>query len=285
MPAIDRFNTQPKPLPPRILYGTAWKENDTQRLTELAIEAGFRGIDTANQRKHYHEAAVGEAVAAAIKRGLITRADLFLQSKFTFQRGQDHRLPYDPSASISDQVIQSFDSSLEHLQTTYLDSYLLHGPAQRMGLTNEDWAAWKSMEQLYEQGRVRAIGVSNVSFEQLRDFCQNAHISPHFVQNRCYATQGWDRQVRELCRSHHLFYQGFSLLTANVNVLNQPTLIEMARRYRRSVAQIVFRFALDVEMIPLTGTSNPNHMQADLDILDIRLEPEDLRRIEYLGNN
>src|SRR5947199_5318507 len=77
---------------PRFLYGTAWKEDETQRLTELALRQGFRGIDTANQRRHYHEAAVGQAVAAAVASGLVVRDDLFLQTKFTFRRGQDHRL-------------------------------------------------------------------------------------------------------------------------------------------------------------------------------------------------
>src|SRR5439155_4467433 len=95
---------------PRFLYGTAWKEDETRRLTELALKQGFRGIDTANQRRHYHEAAVGQAVAAAIASGLVARDDLFLQTKFTFRQGQDHRLPYDPQAAIATQVEQSFAS-------------------------------------------------------------------------------------------------------------------------------------------------------------------------------
>ena len=74
---------------PCFLYGTAWKENETQRLTEQALRQGFRGIDTANQRRHYHEAAVGQAISTAIKNGLVTRDELFLQTKFTFRRGQD----------------------------------------------------------------------------------------------------------------------------------------------------------------------------------------------------
>jgi diketogulonate reductase-like aldo/keto reductase len=75
---------------PHFLYGTAWKEQATRPLTELALRAGFRGIDTANQRRHYDEAAVGQAIAAAITRGLVARGDLFLQTKFTFRAGQDH---------------------------------------------------------------------------------------------------------------------------------------------------------------------------------------------------
>src|SRR6202035_4374649 len=109
---------------PRFLYGTAWKEDQTQRLAELALQQGFRGIDTANQRRHYHEAAVGQAIAASVKGGLVARHDLFLQTKFTFRRGQDERLPYDPEAPIPIQLEQSFASSLEHLGTDVIDSYL-----------------------------------------------------------------------------------------------------------------------------------------------------------------
>src|SRR3954449_3745592 len=130
---------------PRFLYGTAWKEDETQRLTELALRQGFRGIDTANQRRHYHEAAVGEAMAAAIADGLVGREDLFLQTKFTFRPGQDHRLPYDPNAPVRTQVEQSFASSLEHLGTDVIDSYVLHGPTQRVGLGTADWQAWHAM--------------------------------------------------------------------------------------------------------------------------------------------
>src|SRR5436305_9310647 len=119
---------------PRLLYGTAWKEDATERLTGLALRQGFRGIDTANQRRHYHEAAVGQAVAAAAAGGLVARDTLFLQTKFTFRRGQDHRLPYDPEAPIATQVEQSVASSLQHLGTGVLGSYLLHGPTLREGL-------------------------------------------------------------------------------------------------------------------------------------------------------
>src|SRR5436305_11256548 len=125
---------------PRFLYGTAWKEEQTLRLTELALTQGFRGIDTANQRRHYHEAAIGQAVAAAVAAGRVTRDELFLQTKFTFRRGQDHRLPYDPEAPVATQVEQSFASSLEHLGTEVIDSYLLHGPTTRGALKTTDWA-------------------------------------------------------------------------------------------------------------------------------------------------
>jgi diketogulonate reductase-like aldo/keto reductase len=268
---------------PRFLYGTAWKEDETQRLASLALQQGFRAIDTANQRRHYYEAGVGQAVAAAIKSGLVARDDLFLQTKFTFQGGQDHRLPYDPNSPIASQVEQSFASSLEHLGVEVIDSYVLHGPTQRVGLAAADWAAWRAMETLHDSGKTRLLGVSNVSLEQLSSLCQKARIRPCFVQNRCYATRGWDRPVREFCSAHDIVYQGFSLLTANREVLAHPELARIAQRYGRTVSQIIFRFALDVGMIPLTGTTNADHMRTDLEVFDFQLAPEEVSRIESLS--
>jgi diketogulonate reductase-like aldo/keto reductase len=268
---------------PRFLYGTAWKEDDTKRLTELALEQGFRGIDTANQRRHYHEAGVGQAVAAAIERGLVKRDDLFLQTKFTFRPGQDQRLPYDPAASIATQVEQSFASSLTHLGTDFIDSYVLHGPMQRVGLTAADWDAWHAMEAIYDSGRTRLLGISNVSLEQLDALCRQARLQPRFVQNRCYAVHGWDRDVRQFCNALGIVYQGFSLLTANRQMLASAAVAQIAQRHGRTRCQIVFRFALDVGMLPLTGTTDATHMREDLDVLDFRLAPAEVEQIERIG--
>lgn len=261
---------------PRFLYGTAWKENKTQQLTELALKQGFRGIDTANQRRHYHEAAVGKAIAASISSGLVRREDLFLQTKYTFRRGQDHHLPYDPDAPIATQVEQSLVSSLGHLGTNVIDSYLLHGPTTSHGLAAPDWEAWRAMEAIHDSGRVRLLGVSNVTPEQLQSLCEEARVRPRFVQNRCYASRGWDRGIREFCAANGLVYQGFSLLAAS-------ELVEIAKRHGRSVAQIIFRFALQVGMIALTGTTNADHMRADLGVFDFRLEDDEVERIGRLS--
>lgn len=267
---------------PRFLYGTAWKEDATEGLVGLAIARGFRGIDTANQRRHYHEAAVGSAIAAAISSSLVSRQDLFLQTKFTFRSGQDHRLPYDPNASIAIQVQQSFASSLEHLGVDTIDSFLLHGPTSRLGLSRDDWEAWRAIEELHDGGQTRCIGVSNFSLEQLQKLCGEARVAPRFVQNRCFAVTGWDRDIRRFCVSNGLVYQGFSLLTANRDILNHLELSRIARHHGRDPKQVVFRFALDSGMLPLTGTSNPDHMRADLDVLDFQLAPEEVQRIENL---
>ncbi|MBX9681231.1 MAG: aldo/keto reductase [Gemmataceae bacterium] len=264
----------------RFLYGTAWKEDETRRLTLLALRSGFRGIDTANQRRHYHEAAVGEGIADAVREGLVRREDLFLQTKYTFRNGQDHRLPYDPNAPIGEQVRQSFASSLEHLGTAWIDSYVLHGPTMRSGLGADDWEAWRAMETIHGTSQAKVLGVSNVSLDQLKLLCKDAKVRPSFVQNRCYASLGWDRAVRQYCSQNGIVYQGFSLLTANRDALAHPRLRHIAERHRRSPAQIVFRFALDVGMLPLTGTTNEEHMRADLAVFDFTLDASEVQAIE-----
>ncbi len=266
----------------RFFYGTAWKEDETARLTALALGQGFRGIDTANQRKHYHEAGVGRGIQEAVKNGLVARDDLFLQTKFTFRRGQDHRLPYDPEAPIPDQVAQSFARSLEHLGTDVIDSYVLHGPMNRAGLGPDDWAAWRAMEAIYSSGRARLLGISNVTLEQLQSLCKEARVRPRFVQNRCYAARGWDRRIRQFCAANGVVYQGFSLLTANRKVTAHRKLTRMAKRHGRTVSQIVFRFAIDVGMVPLTGTTDAEHMRENLEVFDFRLEPKEVAMIEEL---
>lgn len=267
---------------PRFLYGTAWKEDQTQGLTELALQQGFRGIDTANQRRHYLEAGVGQAIQSCIESGLLARDDLFVQTKFTFPHGQDHRLPYDPGASATAQVEQSFASSLEHLGLATVDSYVLHGPTQRTGLAAVDWEAWRAMERIHDSGRARLLGISNVGLDQLQQLCRDARIPPHFVQNRCFAVQGWDRDVRQFCAANGMVYQGFSLLTANVPAMGRPEITGIAERHSRTVSQIVFRFALEVGMIPLTGTTSADHMREDLDVFDFNLDPNEVERIENL---
>ena len=269
---------------PRFLYGTAWKEVQTAGLVELALQQGFAGIDTANQRKHYDEAAVGQGIFAALGAGGPQQSDLFLQTKFTYRGGQDERLPYDPAAPIATQVAQSFALSLEHLGVSTIDSYLLHGPASSVGLAADDWEAWKAMELLHEEGRVRLIGVSNFSLEQLQMLSAAARVLPRFVQNRCYATTGWDRKIRHFCQQHQMRYQGFSLLTANRPVLRSPAVQQLAARLARTPAQIVFRFALDVGMIPLTGTTAAAHMKADLDVFDFQLQPDEITKIEQIAS-
>ena len=271
------------PSHPDFLYGTAWKEERTAALTELALRTGFRGIDTANQRRHYYESAVGKGLAAAYGAGVVTRADLFLQTKFTYQAGQDHRLPYDADASLSAQVAQSLASSLEHLDTDHVDSFVLHGPASGYGLTEDDAEVWAAMLREREAGRTRTLGVSNVSLRHLEQMAAAGLELPAYVQNRCFARFGWDYHVRAFCAERDIVYQPFSLLTANPEVLQHPLVRSIAARNKATAPQVIFRFAQALGMLPLTGTTNAEHMKQDLACGQVEISPEEVRAIEAVA--
>lgn len=264
--------------PPAFIYGTAWKKEATAPLVAEALRAGFRAIDTANQKKHYREDLAGEALRDLSVYGL-QRADIFLQSKYTYVEGQDERLPYDSSAGLADQVRQSFASTLSHLHTDYLDSYLLHGPRSSRGMGAADWEVWGAMEELRAAGKARRIGVSNVTARHIEELCAKARFKPEFVQNRCYAVHGWDREAREFCLKNGIAYQGFSLLTANPQVVGSREVSLIAGRLGATEEQVIFAFSISIGILPLTGATDPVHMRQDLEALRLRLTPEDIHRI------
>jgi diketogulonate reductase-like aldo/keto reductase len=267
---------------PSMMYGTAWKKGETSRLTEMALESGFVAIDTANQLKHYDEALVGEAVQKAVNNGT-PRESLFLQTKFTSIGGQDHRLPYEASANPATQVKQSMDSSLQHLHTDYVDSYVLHGPSSHLRLTDEDWEVWRAMEELYKAGKCKMIGASNVTAKQVEELCANASVKPMVVQNRCYAVHGWDREVRRICSANDIVYQGFSLLTANARELHSAAVRDIASRLGATIPQTVFCFAIKIGMVALTGTTNKQHMVEDLKSDAFELSDADVETLEKIS--
>ncbi|MGR8942458.1 MAG: aldo/keto reductase family protein, partial [Gammaproteobacteria bacterium] len=248
---------------PRIIYGTAWKREKTAALVEKAVRTGFRGIDTACQPKHYHEAGVGEGIAACIQAGVVTREDLYLQTKFTPVDAHDpQNIPYDPHAGLGEQVMQSIDCSLKNLQTTYLDGLILHSP---LADRQQSLEVWQAMERAFEGGVVKQLGISNcydfATFEYLFDA---AAVKPAVLQNRFYADTHYDRSLRDFCRRQGIVYQSFWTLTANPGVLADKALKALAARYGRSAAQVFLRFLTQTGIIPLTGTTSEQHMREDL---------------------
>jgi diketogulonate reductase-like aldo/keto reductase len=267
---------------PSFIYGTAWKKDATAELTRVAVRAGFRAIDTANQPRHYEEALVGKALEELAANG-VPRHSLFVQTKFTPIDGHDHRVPYDPTADLRTQVRQSFESSLRNLRTDHVDSYLLHGPYSHSGLGEADREVWGAIEEIHRSGRAGMIGASNLNAGQLASLLENAAVKPMAVQNRCFARQGWDREVRRICRTHGVMYQGFSLLTANPSVLRHPEVASIAGRLGIRPEQVVFRFAVQVGMVPLTGTTSEAHMKEDLRVHGIELTAGEVSRIESIA--
>lgn len=264
-----------------ILYGTAWKKERTSALVEQAIRCGFRGIDTACQPKHYNEAGVGEGVSACIDKGLIDRSGLYLQTKFTPLDGQDpERIPYDPSASLSEQVRQSCQVSLTNLQTDYLDCLLLHSPLSSQQKTH---LVWRAMEQLVEEGKVKQLGISNCyDLNVLKTLVSFAQNKPAVIQNRFYAATAYDRAIRAYCQDYAIIYQSFWTLSANPQVLNDSNLTSIATYHKRSPAQILFRYLTQYGIVPLTGTTSITHMKEDLAIFDFELNADECGLIKAL---
>lgn len=292
-----------------LIYGTAWKEELTEACVLSALKLGYRAIDSANQRKHYNESGVGEALSKAQSTWGILRNDLFIQSKFTYARAQDHRKPYDENSPLHAQVKESFNDSLRKLKTDYLDSYLLHGPYSNTEISDEDLEAWGSMEELYRSGQTKSIGVANVSKEQLLNLFEASTIKPSFVQNRCLALSQWDRDVRLFCRDNGIRYQGFSLLTNNWRYIGgtvlrpetrtvpqlvfaddglssdslHPLVKEIVEQVREPIQRVIFRFAQQLGIIPILGTRSEAHMKMNLNLKDFKLSDHQIEQLENIA--
>ena len=269
---------------PRMLYGTAWKEQRTAACVQLALEAGFRGIDTACQPKHYHEPGVGEGIAAFLSSPAAVsckREDLYLQTKFTSLDGQDpKRLPYDPRAALPAQVEQSIDTSLRNLRVDYIDGLVLHSPLADMQST---LTVWRAMEEAQQRGLVKTLGISNCYEPALfKQLCSLASIQPSVLQNRFYDKTRYDRELRAICRERQVIYQSFWTLTANKHVLADRVVSTLARKRQCTPAQLFFRYLSYEGIVPLTGTQSRDHMREDLACFDIELSEAERAEITAL---
>jgi diketogulonate reductase-like aldo/keto reductase len=264
---------------PPIIYGTAWKKDQTEALVTRAIRAGFRGVDTACQPKHYHEPGVGAAIAAYQRES--PRESLWVQTKFTPLSGQDpKRVPYDVNASLPEQVAQSFAVSLRNLQTSYLDALILHSPLPR---EEQTLSVWQAMEALVDAGGVQRIGISNCyEMRVLEKLYAASRIKPAIVQNRFYAETDYDIEIRAFCLDHAMSYQSFWTLSANPQLLEDETVRLLTLKYHRTAAQVLFRYLTQVGVTPLTGTKSDAHLREDLAICEFELTASEVRAVTTL---
>jgi diketogulonate reductase-like aldo/keto reductase len=223
---------------------------------------------------------VGAGMVASLQQGL-SREDLYLQTKFTSLSGQDpKRIPYDAKAPLAEQVAQSVATSLKNLQTDYLDCLLLHSPMPTMAQT---LAVWRTFESFISTDQVRQLGISNCyRLSDLQTVYESATIKPAVLQNRFYAETHYDRDLRAYCKDKNIIYQSFWTLSANPDLLSHTTMANLAARYRRTAAQILFRYLIQIGVVPLTGTRSEAHMRDDLAIFDFELTPEEQLAIEQL---
>jgi diketogulonate reductase-like aldo/keto reductase len=268
------------PMEPKIIYGTAWKKQQTAALVVKAVKHGFRGIDTACQPKHYFEPGVGQALKELNALGIL-REQLFLQTKFTPISGQDpNQIPYDPNASLHEQVMQSFAVSKQNLGTDYIDSLVLHSPLSTHAKTMD---VWKAMESIYEQSGVRQLGISNCyELEKIEQLYHDAIVKPAVLQNRFYPETHFDKELRLFCLDHHIIYQSFWTLTANPNLLQSQVITTIAEINHKTPAQVLFRFLTQIGVCPLTGTTSDAHMIEDMAIFSFELTETEVNRIVQL---
>jgi len=246
-----------------LLYGTAWKKEETAQLVSDAVRNGFRFIDTACQPKHYNEPGVGKGWSEAAAELGLSRQDFYLQSKFTSISGQDpKRIPYDQSKSIEEQVKESLQVSLKNLRTEYLDALVLHGPYPNRVSTMK---AWRTMESFVKEGKVRLIGISNMyDFEAFQELYNNANVKPSILQNRFYAESNFDTELRAFCKEKGILYQSFWTLTANRDALATSAIKEIARSKSLTPQTLMYAFMMTLGHTPLDGTTNVKHMQEDI---------------------
>jgi len=259
------------------LYGTAWKKEATTDLVLQAVRAGFRGIDTACQPKHYREDLVGKALAVLAREG-VERDQLWLQTKFTTLRGQDpDDIPYDENAPLRVQVEQSIAKSLYNLGTSRIDSLVLHSPLPTLEETLEVWGVF---EKAVDAGQVGQLGISNCydppTFKALYE---KARIKPKILQNRFYKDSGYDVELRAYCLEKGVTYQTFWTLTANPHILSADPVVRAASRLGATQPQVLFRWLIQVGHQPLTGTKSPEHMKQDLQAVTMPLSTAEMSEI------
>ncbi|KAI0860323.1 putative aldo-keto reductase [Xylaria cubensis] len=260
---------------PRLLYGTAWKKEATSDLVFKALKAGFRGIDTAAQPRHYNEALVAAGVKEAISKGIVKRDDLFIQTKFTPVGGQDlSNMPYDPKAPLEEQVHASVSSSLTNFTfddpvTAYIDSLVLHSPPSNH--FSDLLKVWKALET-YVPHRIRQLGISNTDLHVVSRLCTSpdVNVRPAVVQNRFYPATQWEVDLREYCRIQRIAFQTFWTLSGNPELLRSAPVRELAETAAISSPVAMYALVLGLEGTTiLDGTKSEEHMAEDLKVTEI----------------
>lgn len=262
---------------PKMIYGTAWKKEDTARLVEEALLCGFRAVDVACQPKHYREDLVGFGLQNAFNHG-IKREDVFIQTKFTPISGQDlDNMPYFQSDDILIQLEKSFIKSKKNLKVDFIDSYVLHSPFAPI----EDLVkVYRTMEEFHECGQIGQIGISNCYDLNLLIYLYDiAKVKPKVIQNRFYRESNYDKEIREFCRQKDITYQSFWSLTANPNLLKSIEVQSLAIKYKKTIPQIFYKFLNQINVTPLNGTTSKDHMVEDLDIDNFTLAENEVYSI------
>ncbi|MEN2766940.1 aldo/keto reductase [Ornithinibacillus xuwenensis] len=231
---------------------------------KVAIKHGYRSIDTA--AIYENESGVGQAIQEGLHEAGITREELFVTSKVW-----NADLGYEST-------IAAFEASLNKLGLDYLDLYLIHWPVEEKYMD-----AWKALETLYKQGKVRAIGVSNFQVHHLETLMKDAEIKPMVNQVECHPrlTQ---KELMEFCLEHEIQLEAWSPLMQG-QLFENPVLQEIAAKYNRSVAQIIIRWDLQNGIVTIPKSTKAHRIIENASVFDFELSKEDMAIIDALNQN
>mgnify|MGYP005757236639 FL=1 len=238
------------------------KEEERISCVRTAVETGYRLFDTAAACQD--EQAVGTALRQAVEDGLVKREELFLTAKLSLQDVGEGRTE------------AAFEETLKKLQTDYVDLYLIHQPY------GDYYGAWRIMERLYREGRVRAIGVSNFSPERLMDLCLNSEIGPMVNQIELHPFYHQDAAIRTM-RGLEVCPQAWAPLCEGLrNIFSNKILERIGKKYGKSAAQTALRWNVDRQVGVVTRSRNSEHIREDFDIWDFHLSEADRKAIDEM---
>lgn len=233
-----------------------------------ALKVGYRHIDTA--MAYGNERSVGEA----IRDFKIPRDEIFITTKLPAQiKGYE-------------EALDAFDKSLNELGVDYIDLYLIHAPkpwgvsGDGMEYMNQNIASWKAFEKLYEEGKIRSIGVSNFKVEHLVSLLNNTKIVPH-VNQISVNPKHYDRETIEFCDEKKIAIEAYSPL-ATGRLLDNEDLAKLAKKYNKTLAQLAIRWSLQRGFIPLPKSVTPERIKENIEVFDFSISKEDMHYINSL---
>lgn len=238
--------------------------DDLAEAVKTAIAKGYRSIDTA--QVYRNEESVGRGIRAAIDEGLVAREELFVTSKVW-----NDGLSYE-------ETLAAYASSLEKLGLDYLDLYLIHWP----GLDTNYIEAYKALEKIYQDGRVRSIGVSNFHVHHLEHLLKETTVIPviNQIEFHPHLTQ---EEVRNYCKEHRIQVEAWSPLM-NGSLLEEALIQQLASKYNKTPAQIVLRYDVQHGVVTIPKTMTPSRMTENLDVFDFALADEEMAQLDALND-
>lgn len=226
-----------------------------------ALKAGYKLIDTAKQ--YGNERGVGDGLTKGLSENGLKREDIFLTTKiFNGDEGYDSTL-------------SAFDDQLKNLQTDYVDLLLIHWPVT--GKYNE---TWKAFEKIYQDGKAKAIGVSNFNVERLNDLLSQATVTPAVNQMEFHPLEQ-ETDIKNFCDQHNIHLEAWSPLGGGES-LNNPQITKLAEKYHKTTAQIILRWDMQREVISIPKSTHEKYIQQNTDIYDFELTDDDVNLINSL---